>query len=72
LAWLLDHIECQLLFLSAGDRAPHGLHIVGIDAGFGAGLGERDVQLSLVDQISAARAVDIDDDTINCGALAGV
>jgi len=65
-------LERQFLFLGAGHHAPHGLHIVGIDAGVEAGPGERNVGLSLIDQAGMPAAMDVRDNAVDRAALGGV
>jgi hypothetical protein len=69
---LLDYVEGELFFLSSGDRPPHSLVVIGIDAGVEACSGDRDITHTGVDQLGAASRIDVDQNALYGRALGGV
>src|SRR5260370_16720509 len=66
---MFQYVERVGLVGSAGQAAAQRLHVVGIKVCIKAGLTDRYVELSGVDEPIAAHGVNVDDDAIDCRPL---
>jgi hypothetical protein len=70
--FLRDDVERQFLLLGPRYYAPQRLGVVGIDPSVVPRPAYRHIKLLAVDELSAPHRINIDDNTINRGALGGV
>ena len=68
----VDGIQRDGLVCRARDRMRQRFARIGKDPRIVAGAAERDVELFAIDELAAARGVDVDENAIHRGALAGM